>query len=618
MALVDYVEALGQKLPDSLRCVLLSGDWIPVSLPGRIARAAANPRIASLGGATEGSIWSVLFPIDARAGYTGSVPYGKPLLNQTMHVLDASLRPRPEWVVGDLFIGGVGVAQGYWDDFEKTKASFIEHPSTRERLYRTGDLARYLPDGNLEFLGRLDPQVKVNGFRIELSEIEIALEQHPLVARAVVLAREGAQGSRRLVAWLQASPGEALEISVIEAYLRERLPAYMLPARYCVSTDLPLTPNGKIDRAALEVAPMAADAAESPDAPPSSATELALAAIWKSLLERGTVSRKQDFFAAGGDSFLAILLLTQIEDALGVRLGADTLLRSPSLEPLARAIDEARTASSLPTGCCSSLGESGAKAPLYLVHPAGGSAWCFRELAQSLAGSRPVRAFSSPGLADPSPRLETIEEMADRYVAELSSEGADSEFCLGGWSLGGVVAYEMARRLSSRGRLRLPVLLLDAPAPVRHELLSDAAIYTWFARDVLRLSAGNEASKQLPPITTLEELHTLLRGQRGPSISALSPQQLQQMLDVFSTNLRALANYRAPASRIELAVLRAEEATTPELATHPYRDQPDLGWAMLTGAKTSVRSVPGDHYSMLSGLRASALAASIEDVLGRS
>lgn len=200
--LVEYAKGQEIGLPDSLRLVMMSGDWIPVDLPPQIQGLLPQAEIFSLGGATEASIWSILYPIRQVPPEWVSIPYGKPMWNQTFHVLDEGLQPRPIWVPGELYIGGIGLAKGYWRDEAKTAARFITHPNTGERLYRTGDLGRYLPDGEIEFLGREDFQVKVQGYRIELGEVEAALLQHPLVQTAVVAAVGENQREKRLVAYL--------------------------------------------------------------------------------------------------------------------------------------------------------------------------------------------------------------------------------------------------------------------------------------------------------------------------------------------------------------------------------------------------------------------------------
>jgi amino acid adenylation domain-containing protein len=257
--LVTHVGGRGDTLPASLRLVMMSGDWIPVSLPDRIrALAPGGIEIIGMGGATEASIWSNAYRIGEVDPAWPSIPYGKPLGNQRFEVLDGSLRRRPDWVPGELHIGGAGVAMGYWRDEERTRRSFIRHPRTGERLYRTGDLGRYLPDGNLEFLGREDFQVKIQGFRVELGEIESALLGHDGVESAVVTAVGPLQGERRLVAYLTRTGtselGDDEFASAVRTHLADRLPAYMLPSRIVLLDALPLTGNGKVDRNALPAA----------------------------------------------------------------------------------------------------------------------------------------------------------------------------------------------------------------------------------------------------------------------------------------------------------------------------------------------------------------------------
>ncbi len=205
--LVEYsLSSLFSSSASSLRLALLSGDWIPLHLPEQIKTLWPNLKLVSLGGATEASIWSIGYEIDSIDQNWKSIPYGKPLLNQTFHVLNHSLQPCPVWVLGQLYIGGLGLAKEYWQDPEKTANSFIIHPVTQERLYKTGDLGRYLPDGNIEFAGREDFQVKINGYRIELGEIEAALLQHEAVKTAVVTATERQPGQRALIAYVVLNP----------------------------------------------------------------------------------------------------------------------------------------------------------------------------------------------------------------------------------------------------------------------------------------------------------------------------------------------------------------------------------------------------------------------------
>jgi acyl-coenzyme A synthetase/AMP-(fatty) acid ligase len=231
---------------------MMSGDWIPVTLPDRIRALTSAPiELVSLGGATEASIWSIWHPIGAVDTTLPSIPYGRPMPNQWFEVLDGARRQRPDWVPGELYVGGTGLALGYWRDEEKTRQAFVTHPRTGARMYRLGDLARYLPDGTLEFLGRDDFQVKIHGYRIELGEIEVALLAHSAVTAAVAVAQGTAQGGKRLVAYVATAAPDGPSEQQLQEHLAGKLPPHMVPARVVVLPELPLTPNGKVDRQAL-------------------------------------------------------------------------------------------------------------------------------------------------------------------------------------------------------------------------------------------------------------------------------------------------------------------------------------------------------------------------------
>jgi amino acid adenylation domain-containing protein len=218
--LVEYLAGRSETLSESLRLVMMSGDWIPLDLPDRIKSLAEDIEVFSLGGATEASIWSILYPIEKVDPSWTSIPYGRPMANQSFQVLNETFEPCPVWVPGQLYIGGIGLAKGYWRDEEKTRASFITHPRSGERLYRTGDLGRYLPDDNIEFLGREDFQVKIRGHRIELGEIETTLLQHPGVHTAVVAATGELRGNKRLVAYVVPEQTPLSAVSEEESLLK--------------------------------------------------------------------------------------------------------------------------------------------------------------------------------------------------------------------------------------------------------------------------------------------------------------------------------------------------------------------------------------------------------------
>ncbi|WP_265299522.1 non-ribosomal peptide synthetase [Verminephrobacter eiseniae] len=339
-ALLEMLLAAPGGLP-SLRLALASGDWIGLDLPTRLRERAPACRFISLGGATEAAIWSNAYEVDEVAPQWRSIPYGFPLANQRYRVVNAQGRDCPDWVAGELWIGGAGVALGYRGDPETTAARFLTQDGTR--WYRTGDLGRYWPDGTLEFLGRADQQVKVRGHRIELGEIEAAMEAHPSVAQAVAVA-VGERGRQRLAGFITAT-GPNLDPTTLAPHLTALLPAHAVPPTIVVLDTMPLTPNGKIDRKALS-----ARATQAPDVPhehgndaPSGPVETTIAAIWAELLGLDTVGRHDSFLAFGGDSLIATEMVARVGRELGLALSLRQIFSEPTIAGLVGVI-EARTA----------------------------------------------------------------------------------------------------------------------------------------------------------------------------------------------------------------------------------------------------------------------------------
>jgi amino acid adenylation domain-containing protein len=344
-ALLDMLlVAAGEELPGSLRLALVSGDWIGLDLPGRLATATGGRcRLVALGGATEAAIWSNAFEVDqVPPGWT-SIPYGRPLRNQRFRVVDGEGADRPDWVPGELWIGGAGVALGYHGDPERTAARFPVVGG--QRWYRTGDLGRYRPDGTLELLGRTDQQVKVRGHRIELGEVEAALAGLPAVGQAVACAL-GDRTRRRLAAAVTPAGAGPVDPRQVRERLAERLPDHLVPGQIEVLPRMPLTPNGKLDRAAVAArlaegagAPAGGD---HPARPPRGETEAGIAQLWQSLLERPVRDRDGSFFDAGGDSLLATRLVQRIRHRFGVEVSLPDLWDEPSVAGQARLVSARR------------------------------------------------------------------------------------------------------------------------------------------------------------------------------------------------------------------------------------------------------------------------------------
>jgi amino acid adenylation domain-containing protein len=341
--LAEYARGRGDRLAASLRTVLLSGDWIPPTMYDHLRELAPAARLISLGGATEASIWSIVHEVGAARPDWVSVPYGRPLANQRWYVLDDRLHPRPDWVTGGLYIAGTGLARGYWRDETKTGARFIVDPHTGGRLYRTGDLGRYRPGGDLEILGREDFQVKILGHRVELGEIETALQAHEQVAACCVVAVGERRSALRLVAHVVPEPGTAPTAEELRDFLGARLLADIVPSLYRLTPALPLTPNGKVDRGALIALGLPTadgDAVGERVEEPSTPTEALLLRVAGEVLGGVAIGPEDNFFRAGGDSLRAIAVINDAAEA-GLEVPVELFFGHPTMRALAAELDVA-------------------------------------------------------------------------------------------------------------------------------------------------------------------------------------------------------------------------------------------------------------------------------------
>lgn len=340
--MVEYLRVRPEALLPSLRLVLLSGDWIPVSLPGKIRAIDEEMQVIGLGGATEASIWSILYPIEDVDPAWKSIPYGRPMVNQRFHVLNEALTPCPNWVPGQLYIGGFGLARGYWRNEERTRAGFIIHPRTGERLYRTGDTGRYLPDGNIEFLGREDLQVKIQGYRIELGEIETALGQHPAVRTAIVKAVGERHENKRLVAYVVPEQNKVPTSVQLTNFLKQKLPEYMVPHAFIPLKNLPLTPGGKVDRGGLpDPSRRGFEPSRQPESGPPDLVRR-LGQLVASILKIDSIDPSANLLNLGATSLDMIRIANLLESELNFRPNMNEFYQLPTITALAYSCHQER------------------------------------------------------------------------------------------------------------------------------------------------------------------------------------------------------------------------------------------------------------------------------------
>jgi amino acid adenylation domain-containing protein len=425
-------------------------------------------------------------------------PIGLPISNTEIYILDPGLNPVPVGVQGELYIGGDGLARGYLNRPELTAEKFINNTfrdSSSERLYKTGDLVRYLPDGNIEFLGRLDNQVKIRGFRVELGEIESVLTLCSGIAQAVVNVQEDRPGNRRLVAYVVLKKEDSSAIKEMRSFLRKKLPDYMVPSAFVILDKMPLSPSGKTDRRALPAPERAYTAEMDSFMAPRDALEIQLAKIWEKVLGIKSVGIQEDFFDLGGHSLLAVRLLTEIEKVLCMNLPLATIFQAKTIEQLAEVLrNEERN---LLWSTMYAIQTDGHSIPFFWVQGRSSDAF----LSSYLGPDQPLYGLSHQSMDGKRARYNSVEDIAAHYLREIRTVQPVGPYCLGGYCSGGLFAFEMAQQLLKQGE-EVALLFLLEPGLLRQSSvyasnpavktnstsLKDQSFYSWIGRHFTNLS----------------------------------------------------------------------------------------------------------------------------------
>jgi len=440
--------AAGWKGSPQLK-VFVGGEALPQNLASQLLDK--NQAVWNLYGPTEATVWCCIFQIGAKntsQTKDNKVSIGRPINNTQIYILDRNIQPVPIGIPGELHIGGDALARGYLNRPELTAEKFIPNPFCNDphsRLYKTGDLASYLPDGNIQFHGRIDNQIKLRGFRIELGEIETALLQHPEVRDAVVVDREDESGDKRLVAYLLAHSEEVMPL-ILRQFLLEKLPAYMLPSAFVYLDSIPLTPNGKVDRRAL---PKPGYTYQDTFIAPADKLEQQLATIWERVLNIHSIGRHDNFFELGGNSLLAVTLLMQLENTFGKGLTVITIFQAPTIEQFAKIL---RDKGYITTWrALLAIQTQGTRPPLFII----GTTNNGHALAPSLGNQQPIYGLNMFGLqaVDGATTALTVESMAKQYIQEIQSIQAEGPYYLCAYCGDAKVAYEMAQQLQKQNQL---------------------------------------------------------------------------------------------------------------------------------------------------------------------
>jgi amino acid adenylation domain-containing protein len=439
---------------------LCGGEALPVALSDRLV--SAGLQLWNMYGPTETTIWSTCEQI-ATEGQTLTI--GRPIANTTLYILDERMHPVPIGEAGELWIGGDGLARGYRGREDLTGERFVAHPfdsTPGARIYRTGDLARYRPDGKVEFLGRIDHQVKVRGFRIELGEIETVLTRHPAVHEAVVVAR-GSNADAELAAYVLAAQGHPpAPAHELRRHCGESLPDYMVPSTVTTLQAFPLTPNGKVDRNALPE-PVRERSTGDELIAPGTDMERRLASIWERELGIHPIGVTDNFFDLGVTSIVAATLFAAIERDLGDGLPLGAIFRAPTIRKLATLIEDGKGSSRWTS--LVPIQPQGSRPPIFCIHGGAGTILHLQRLAGRLGPEQPFYGLQSAGLYGGSSPLRTVQQMASHYLSEMRQVHPGGPWLLAGYCFGSIVAFEIAQQLVAAGEEVGLVAMFNGPSP---------------------------------------------------------------------------------------------------------------------------------------------------------
>ncbi len=587
--------------------VLCGGEALPPALGQALLPQCQQ--LWNVYGPTETTIWSTAHD----ASHAERVDLiGKPLANTDIFILDAQQQPVPVGISGELCIGGAGVARGYRNRPELNAEKFTELTvfGKTQRVYRTGDAARWLDDGVLEFFGRMDNQVKVRGFRIELGEIESVIAQAPAVREGVVVVHDDGE-DKRLVAYLLLHDTAADWMGEVREFLKPRLPSYMIPTALLAVDSFPLTPNGKIDRKVLAQRPVEGYQADRTHfIAPRDRVELQLSRIWELVLNVHPIGVCDNFFDLGGHSLLAVRLMAQIEQQFHKRLPLASLFQGATIEQQAKLLRETQTeqwSSLVP------LQTEGNLPPFFAVAGAGGHVLYFYELARALGNELPFYGLQPVGLDGETPPHTEVEALAAHYIEVIKTVQPHGPYHLGGHSFGGMVAFEMAQQLQRQGETVALLAILDTPAPQADappspqadwddvEWLIHLAHITEHLFDI-RLTLDLDSLRELPADAQLLALHNALKqAQVYPPEASIK--QFKGLVAVYKANIMT-RYFPQSVQCVPLTLFRAKDAQPEQLAAPENQNaallaNENLGWAALLGTAVEVKTVSGDHLTML-------------------
>jgi len=623
-----------EKASNQTRALMIGGEVLPLKTVSFWSNNAPETKVINEYGPTETVVGCCVYPVKPEECDREIVPIGRPIANTKIYILDSNNQPVPIGVPGELHIGGAGLGRGYLNRPQLTEQKFIANPFQNSKLYKTGDLARYLPDGNIEFLGRIDRQVKIRGFRIELGEIEAVLAQHSNVREVVVIAREDIPGDKRLVAYLVPNDAKTT-INDLRSFLKTKLPEYMIPAAFVFLESLPLTPNGKINRHGLPIPAASSLVPESSLIDPRDSLELQLAQIWSEILGVSPIGVRDNFFDLGGHSLLAVRLMAEIEKQFDKNLSLAALFQGATVEQLAillRQSGEAergggdggtprreippkisltQKADTHSWSALVAIQPQGNQPPFFCMPGSGGNVVYFHQLARHLGNDRPFYALQPPSLDGVSEPFGSVEEVAAYYLKAIQTIQPSGPYFLGGHSFGVLVAFEIAQQLQQQGETVALLALLDLPArlPGRSLKQLDWDDTRWFTNiaHILEILSGKNLGisyETLKPLNPEAQLNYLKQQMETVNLLPYNSgiERVRGIVQTIKGDELAFMSYilqKGYQGRISL--FRTSEVYQDKLGMFgEIPSDPTWGWNQLSTQPVEVHVVPGSHTTMLS------------------
>ncbi|MCA1993216.1 MAG: AMP-binding protein, partial [Coleofasciculus sp. S288] len=587
----------------NLRFIVLSGELTSCQLYKKLRNLFQDKvRFFNVYGQTEtigNCAYAVPEEFDAEQGY---LPVGYPYPHNKAYILDEDLQPVLPGEIGELHMAGGCLARGYLNRPDLNAEKFISNPFVEnitsesfDQLFKTGDLARYLPDGAIELLTRVDFQVKLRGMRVELGEIESALEQYSGIKQAVVVAREDIPGEKRLVAYaVPEFHSEEIISNVLSRELRrfleQKLPDYMVPSAFVFLDTLPLTPNGKLDRLSLPAPIQDNSDPNRAFAAPQDDLELQLTQIWEKLLGVQSIGIKDDFFELGGNSLLAVQLVTEIQKISGTNLPLTALLEASTVEQMANIL---RQPIQTDWPVLVPIRSTGSKKPLFCIHAIGGPVLFYRDLVRYLDPEQPLYGLQSKGLDGKQTPLTRVEDMAALYIKEMRTVQPEGPYFIGGHSFGGLIAYEMAQQLHAQGQKVALLAFFDVITP---KLAKTSPPLLRFVRTHLINFWRTETKDKLNYFMKRVKWYQLRKEVRKNEYKEhLQKQKVNAipMLHVLDTNYQASMSYEPKTYPGKVTVFRAMEQS-PRSAHDPY-----MGWGELATGGVESYEIPGSHLNIV-------------------